>query len=86
MWISNVQTLPSDFFADATVGSVAGLGGTGAAMGSMLFTLSTGWVVTHYSYGPVLAAAGLLAPAGTIALFLLAGTIRRIEYSGEISK
>jgi ACS family hexuronate transporter-like MFS transporter len=86
MWISNVQTLPSDFFADATVGSVAGLGGTGAARGSMLFTLSTGWVVTHYSYGPVLAAAGLLAPAGTIALFLLAGTIRRIEYSGEISK
>ncbi len=36
MWISNVQTLPSDFFPDSAVGSVAGLGGTGAALGSMM--------------------------------------------------
>jgi len=89
MWISNVQTLPSDFFSDAAVGSVAGLGGTGAAMGSMAFTLSTGWIVTHFSYVPVLTTAGLLAPAGTVVLFLLAGAIRRVppaaysDHSGD---
>jgi len=83
MWISNVQTLPSDFFSESTVGSVAGLGGTGAAVGSMLFTLTTGWVVTHFSYAPVLVVAGLLAPAGTVALLLLAGTIQPVDMAGS---
>jgi ACS family hexuronate transporter-like MFS transporter len=79
MWISNVQTLPSDFFQDTTVGSVAGLGGTGAAIGSMTFMLSTGWIVTHLSYAPVLVIAGILAPVGTIILFLLAGRIQTVQ-------
>jgi len=78
-WINNVQTLPSDFFPTSAVGSVAGLGGTGAGIGSMIFTFSTGWVVDHFSYTPVLVTAGLLAPLGTIALFLLAGKIERVE-------
>jgi ACS family hexuronate transporter-like MFS transporter len=85
MWISNVQTLPSDFFADKTVGSVAGFGGTGAAIGSMTLTLATGWIVTRFSYAPVLMIAGVLAPLGTIVLFLLAGKIRRIELPSTIS-
>lgn len=79
MWISNVQTLPSDFFADATVGAVAGMGGTGAAIGSMSLTLLTGWIVTHFSYAPVLMIAGVLAPIGTALLFLLAGRIQRVS-------
>jgi len=78
-WISNVQTLPSDFFSDRTVASVAGLGGTGAAIGSMIFTFTTGWVVQHFSYTPILNVAAVLAPIGTVALFLLAGPIQRIE-------
>lgn len=78
VWINNVQTLPSDFFPDRAVASVAGLGGTGAAIGAMLFTLTTGWVVDHFSYVPILVAAGLLAPLGTLALFALAGPIKRI--------
>jgi ACS family hexuronate transporter-like MFS transporter len=82
MWVGNVQTLPSDFFPKEVVGSVAGLGGTGAAMGSMIFTLTTGWIVTHFSYAPVLTIAGLLAPLGTIVLFSLAGRIRRISLDG----
>ncbi len=45
VWINNVQTLPSDFFPSKAVGSVAGLGGTGAGIGSMIFIFSTGWVV-----------------------------------------
>jgi ACS family hexuronate transporter-like MFS transporter len=78
MWVGNVQTLPSDFFPKELVGSVAGLGGTGAAIGSMIFTLTTGWIVTHFSYAPVLTIAGLLAPVGTTVLFCLAGRIQRI--------
>jgi MFS transporter, ACS family, hexuronate transporter len=83
MWISNVQTLPSDFFKDNTVGSVAGLGGTGAAIGSMTFMLSTGWIITHFSYAPVLVVAGILAPIGTVVLFLLSGRIQAVDVAVE---
>lgn len=79
VWINNVQTLPSDFFPDRAVGSVAGLGGTGAGIGSMIFILTTGWVVDHFSYVPILVAAGLLAPIGTVVLFSLSGKIRRVS-------
>jgi len=78
-WINNVQTLPSDYFSDKMVASVAGLGGVGAGVGSMTFILATGWVVDHFGYTPVLTIAGALAPIGTIVLFALAGAITRIR-------
>jgi ACS family hexuronate transporter-like MFS transporter len=80
VWINNVQTLPSDFFPKSAVGSVAGLGGMGAGVGSMIFIFTTGWVVDHFSYTPILIAAGLLAPLGTIVLFALSGRISRISF------
>ena len=79
VWINNVQTLPSDFYSTKAVGSVAGLGGTGAGIGSMIFIFSTGWIVDNFSYTPVLVTAGLLAPIGTIVLFVLAGNIRKVS-------
>src|SRR5882724_3599625 len=79
VWINNVQTLPSDFFPDKAVASVAGLGGTGAGIGSMIFVFGTGWVVDHFSYVPVLVVAGLLAPLGTLVLFALCGPIKRVS-------
>ena len=81
VWINNVQTLPSDFYPSQAVGSVAGLGGTGAGIGSMIFIFTTGWVVDHLSYTPILITAGLLAPIGTIALFALAGEIKKVPLS-----
>jgi len=80
VWINNVQTLPSDFFPKKAIGSVAGLGGTGAGIGSMIFIFTTGWVVDNFSYTPILVAAGLLAPIGTIILFALSGKIQKISY------
>jgi MFS transporter, ACS family, aldohexuronate transporter len=78
-WINNVQTLPSDYFSDKMVASVAGLGGVGAGVGSMTFILATGWVVDHFGYTPVLTIAGALAPIGTVVLFALAGAITKIR-------
>jgi ACS family hexuronate transporter-like MFS transporter len=77
-WINNVQTLPSDYFPESAVGSVAGLGGMGAGIGAILFTQTTGFVVDHFSYTPVLIAAGLLPLAGTAFLFALGGRIKRV--------
>ncbi len=79
VWINNVQTLPSDLFSSKAVGSVAGLGGTGAGIGSMIFIFTTGWVVDHFSYVPILVTAGILAPVGTLVLFALSGKIQKIQ-------
>lgn len=78
VWINNVQTLPSDFYPSTAVGSVAGLGGTGAGIGSMIFIFTTGWVVDNFSYTPILVTAGILAPVGTAVLFLLSGRIDKV--------
>jgi ACS family hexuronate transporter-like MFS transporter len=80
-WINNVQTLPSDYFPERAVGSVTGLGGTGAGIGAILFTQTTGFVVDRFhSYTPILVAAGLLPIVGTLALFVLGGPIRRVSF------
>lgn len=83
VWINNVQTMPSDFFPKSAVGSVAGLGGMGAGIGSIIFTYTTGWVVDNFSYTPILVAAGILAPIGTVVLFALSGKIQRISYQAN---
>jgi ACS family hexuronate transporter-like MFS transporter len=80
-WVGNVQTLASDYFPVGAVGSIAGFAGTAAGLGAVIFTFSTGWVVDHFSYTPILITAAVLAPAATISLFLLAGRVRRIEVS-----
>jgi MFS family permease len=79
-WINNVQTIPSDLFPQQAVASVAGLGGVGAGAGAILFTLTTGWVVDHFSYTPILVVAGLLPVLGTSILFTLGGPISRLSF------
>lgn len=78
MWISNVQTLPSDYFANASIGSVAGLGGMAAGISSLFFNLCTGWLVMHFGFTVVLTIAGLLAPVGAALLFIVGGPIHRL--------
>jgi len=79
MWISNVQTLPSDFFSHRSVGAVAGMGGTAAGIASLLFNLSTAPLARHFGYGFVLTLAGLLAPIGLLLLFTVSGPIHRLD-------
>jgi ACS family hexuronate transporter-like MFS transporter len=79
-WINNVQTLPSDYFPEAAVGSVAGLGGMGAGIGAILFTQATGLVVDHFSYTPMLVMAGMLPAVGTTILFVPGGPIGRLSF------
>lgn len=81
MWISNVQTLPSDYFSHRSVGVVAGMGGTAAGIASLLFNLMTAPLAHRFGYGFVLTTAGVLAPIGLIVLLSLAGTIHRLDDS-----
>jgi ACS family hexuronate transporter-like MFS transporter len=50
----------------------------GAGVGAILFTQTTGFVVDHFSYTPILIAAGLLPLAGTALLFALGGQVKRV--------
>ena len=80
-WINNVQTMPSDCFPEQAVASVAGLGGFGAGLGAILFTLTTGLVVDHFhSYTPILVTAALLPLLGTTLLFSIGGPIRHMPF------
>jgi len=79
VWINNVLTLPSDFFPGSAVASVAGLGGTAAALASVLYNWNTGRVVDLLGYTPVFVVAGILGPLGLASLFLLAGRIERVR-------
>ena len=85
-WINNVQTLPSDFFPQQAVAAVAGLGGVGAGIGSILYVLATGWVVDHFSYSPILIVAGLLPIFGTLILIALSGRIVRVSMEPTVWK
>jgi ACS family hexuronate transporter-like MFS transporter len=78
VWINNVQTLPSDFFPPSAVASVAGLGGTAAAAASILYNWNTARVVDSFGYTPVFVLAGLLGPAGLLAILWLAGRIQPV--------
>jgi len=78
-WINNVQTIPSDVFPGEAVASVAGLGGVGAGLGAILFTMTTGYVVDHYSYVPIRVSAALLQILGTAILFTVGGRIRGVH-------
>jgi MFS transporter, ACS family, aldohexuronate transporter len=82
VWINNLQTLPSDFFPGSAVASVAGLGGTAAAVASVLYNWNTGRVVDFLGYTPVFAVAALLGPMGLVAVLMLAGRIERVEIKG----
>ena len=78
-WISNVQTLPSDYFPATVVGSVMGMGGVGAGIGAMILTQTTGLIVDHYSYTPILITAGVLPIVATIVLFVLGRSICQVS-------
>jgi ACS family hexuronate transporter-like MFS transporter len=76
-WINNVQTIPSDLFPSEQIASISGLAGTGAGIGAILFVFSTGWIVDHYGYSPVLTISALLIPAATAVLSWLVREVPR---------
>jgi ACS family hexuronate transporter-like MFS transporter len=83
MWISNVQTLPSDFFPTNAVGTIAGMGGMAAGLASIFFIHYTAAMVERFGYNFVLTIAGGVAPLAAILLFVIAGPIHRLELKSD---
>jgi hypothetical protein len=57
---------------------VFGLGGTSAAIASVIYNWGTGRVVDAVGYTPVFVVAGVLGPHGLVLTILLAGRVTPI--------
>jgi MFS transporter, ACS family, hexuronate transporter len=71
VWVANLQTIPTDLFNLAEVGTVTGFSGMGGAVGGALANLGTGFIVTHFSYAPVFLLAGLMHPLSAVLTYAL---------------
>ncbi len=65
-WVSNLQALPADVFKANEVATASGFTGMGGAIGGMLASLGTGYLVMHFSYTPVFLIAGLMHPMSAV--------------------
>jgi ACS family hexuronate transporter-like MFS transporter len=79
-WSANLFTTASDMFPRSAVGSVVGIGGMAGSTGSVLFSLSTGWVLqlTH-SYTPLFVVAASAYLVGLLLLRIIAPGLQRVD-------
>ncbi|MFY0712984.1 MFS transporter [Seonamhaeicola sp. NFXS20] len=77
--ISNVQTLPSDFFSGKSVGSLAGLGGMIGVFSVIVMNFLVPIVVDKLSYTPIFIAIAIFVPLGVGAIYFFARNIKSVE-------
>lgn len=77
--ISNVQTLPSDFFSGKSVGSLAGLGGMIGVFSVIVMNFLVPIVVDKFSYTPIFIAIAVFVPLGVGAIYFFAKNIKSVE-------
>ena len=77
-WSANLFTTASDMFPRSSVGAVVGIGGMAGSVGSVLFSVSTGWVLqSHHSYAPLFSVAAASYLVGLLFLVILAPGLRK---------
>jgi ACS family hexuronate transporter-like MFS transporter len=85
-WATTIMTLAADILPPNLVGSMTGLSGTGAALGGIVFTVATGWLVDNYSYWPVFALAATSPLVGFAVLTRLMPEIRQIHVERPLAR
>lgn len=80
-WSANLFTFSSDMFPRRAVGSVVGFGGMAGAIGGMLFTKITGYILewNHSDYLPVFIMAGFAYLAALGIIHLLVPVIKPVD-------
>lgn len=74
--MTNIQTLPSDLHSGKSVGSLAGLGGASAVLGTILAILFAQYITNWLLLFSLLAA---LVPLSLISIFLTVGKVEQIK-------
>ncbi len=72
--INNIQTLPSDWFGARAVGSLAGMSGTAAVLGTLVTTLMVPRL-TEASFAPAFLLAAALVPLSFLSIWLVSGRV-----------
>lgn len=80
--IGNVQTLPSDLFNKNSVGTLAGIAGTGAKLGAFGLTIFVPWLTAGDNYTPAFYVGAALTIIALIAVWVL---IPRVEPVKQIN-
>jgi ACS family hexuronate transporter-like MFS transporter len=78
-WSTTIVGMAADILPPAAVGSMSGLSGTGAALGGIVFTVLTGWLVDRFSYTPVFWMAASAPLVGFAVLLVLMGEVRQLD-------
>ncbi|WP_292038218.1 MFS transporter [Massilia sp. UBA6681] len=76
--ITNIQTLPSDFFSGRSVGSLAGISGTAAVLGVIACMQLVPILTADGNYAPFFALGALLVPLVFVAVWL-GGPVQPVE-------
>ena len=75
-FMTNLQTIPSDLHSGKSVGSLAGLGGASAVLGTILAILFASYITNWILLFSLL---GALVPLSLCAIFLTVGEIKQIN-------
>ena len=83
--IGNIQTLPSDLFMGKSVGSLAGAGGTTAAIGDVITTYLVP-ELTKISYTPFFMLGAILVPLGVASVYIFGGEIKKVKLKSGVAQ
>lgn len=86
MWATTMMSLPADVVPSQLVGSLSGLSGSGGALGGVLFTLLTGWLVDNFSYWPVFCLAAVMPLSAVGILYVVMPKIQQIAFDGTLAQ
>ena len=73
--INNIQTLPGDMYTGKSVGSLAGLGGAAATLGTILMMLFVPMLTAGDNWTPFFIMGASLVPLSLICIFIFGGKI-----------
>lgn len=79
--MTNIQTLASDMYSGNNVGSIAGLGGAAATIGTTIATSFIPLLTTNGNWLPFFIMAALLIPLSTVCVFLFGKDINSQQTS-----
>ena len=77
--IVNVQTLPSDFHSGKTVGSLSGLGGAAAVLGTICTMFLVPYITSGNNWTPFFAMGTLLIPMGLFCVFFFSDATKKVN-------
>lgn len=75
-FMTNLQTIPCDLHRGKNVGSLAGLGGASAVLGTILAILFSSYIT---NWAVLFSLLGALVPLSWLAIFLSVGEIKQID-------